>query len=823
MPLQTSSRLIKRAKRHSAFARMFQSADANMISVQRAGIEPSGQWHAVVQRAPYTFDEHTVDGSAIEIAEAKPQVESLSSEEFVAAVTNPAATPTRPTAMPQADVAYSVQRTVAPSSAIVPSTSTMHSLQTTVDTPAMPISSIAGTEQNVRTAPASASKQIVMATVSIGVNDVTIRSLTSSSPSTPNRERNQATSRPVSTLIHDSQPQATTTSQRMVDSSVPSPTLQHAEQSAATMQPAVGESSTDAEWRRLQRILQLHQKRQAGVQESTQTDAERQNNLPQAMESSGVAYQQLTSSQPVSASRAVTSAAVQRQNADDDSVAAREIPEISVGQPVSSRTTVAGESKTDAVKSGTASSKTQPPVVQSKAQDDSINTAQIISDNASNMLVGSSNTIVQPQKSTPPYHSMADVAPIQRGIEPGGQASQRDNVSAEETVPEEKTGHGATVRAIEEQPGQQFDTPNTSAELAASELEPMADIHSIPSLEQVWPIQRSIDSQQDLESSSDESGVTKEAVEEIVSPALPYDVVLSSEETTQLRTHMNTLPTVQPTESSVDVVLPRRPRPILKAPQQSFTNTDSAKSNTVQLVQQSDNQSMTGAVPTMVAHSVQPGGKQDEPIQDSLPDLGVSSNKGNAGTESSSLPGSPTQHQTEKPTMIETPIGTLPSDLWELIGDIPPQRIEQQTNSATNTKSDVIVRKFEDESQLERSSVESNQVQFQQYGQERANTFRLFDENSSPEERTKSKTTTPVQNLSGTVQKKTNESADPILMPQVTNPAINNDRGMQQTINGASTKQKTTTAPIDIEGLANQVYSHLKRRLVLERERLHLQ
>lgn len=132
-------------------------------------------------------------------------------------------------------------------------------------------------------------------------------------------------------------------------------------------------------------------------------------------------------------------------------------------------------------------------------------------------------------------------------------------------------------------------------------------------LQAVWPVQRLADT------GAEAAAPTINELPAYVGPPPP--------ELPELRRQLSALPTAQPTESSIDLVLPRRPRPVrpgTAAPTAPVTAGDAP------------------AIQRQLAPMADPA------TAGNLPSA--------AGT-------------------VETAIGPLPADLWQLIGEKPPQAV----------------------------------------------------------------------------------------------------------------------------------------------------
>lgn len=131
---------------------------------------------------------------------------------------------------------------------------------------------------------------------------------------------------------------------------------------------------------------------------------------------------------------------------------------------------------------------------------------------------------------------------------------------------------------------------------------------SQPPLQAVWPVQR----------------LAETGAEPATAPTdLPAYVGPPPPEPPELRRQLAALPTAQPTDSSVDLVLPRRPRPV----RQPATNVAPSQ-----------------GAPTAAQRQLASSAEGTPPAATSLPGA-----------------------------TIATEIGPLPADLWQLIGEKPPQ------------------------------------------------------------------------------------------------------------------------------------------------------
>lgn len=153
------------------------------------------------------------------------------------------------------------------------------------------------------------------------------------------------------------------------------------------------------------------------------------------------------------------------------------------------------------------------------------------------------------------------------------------------------------------------ETPVVAAPWQAEWASATAD-QALP-LDAVWPVQRLVEPMGEATSAVH---ATSSAPTEELPPSV----------TAAIRQQMATPPTARPTDSKVDFIAPRRPRPVLRSAAPTATET---------------------ATPAVAMREVQSTATQPEPLP---------------------ADGAP-------PAFVPTEIGPLPADLWRYIGEPPPQ------------------------------------------------------------------------------------------------------------------------------------------------------
>lgn len=160
-----------------------------------------------------------------------------------------------------------------------------------------------------------------------------------------------------------------------------------------------------------------------------------------------------------------------------------------------------------------------------------------------------------------------------------------------------------------------FESTESSANLSQA-------VESPPSLEMVWPVQRASDSTSGAEPPQGGSTTSRRS-----EPLATGDPVSQLDDSVQRR--LATIKTGQPTDSAVDLISPRRPRPV-RVPQ--------VENSTAALIQRA-------VVPQLA-------------------------------------PTQPAQALVD-PAVVETEVGTLPTDLWRLIGETPPINSTSRQDAAS--------------------------------------------------------------------------------------------------------------------------------------------
>lgn len=149
--------------------------------------------------------------------------------------------------------------------------------------------------------------------------------------------------------------------------------------------------------------------------------------------------------------------------------------------------------------------------------------------------------------------------------------------------------------------------------------EPVYEAPTTTPLQAVWPVQRVATS----------GGVDDFAPKAAVEPLPPVEASIPAHERAEVRRRVETIQANQPTESRIDIVTPRRPRPVRQAQ--------------AALMETTNTQPSVESAPPVLQRQ---GEDQHEP-----------SSPASAATTLA---------------QIDTEIGPLPADLWRLIGEPPP-------------------------------------------------------------------------------------------------------------------------------------------------------
>lgn len=876
MSLRTTSRLIQRARRHSEMARMFQTDDGNQKTVSIANTtQPTGRWQLLPLAVPITsspnegalpnvtapdfkFADETLIQSVDSVnTDGMPTAFSTIGQQGASIESIHASTTRRTTEHSQPSLASSVatlqrqavmygsatpantlpvgsgRRTASYSEAESSDTANeTEPLNRATSSPEQSSGVMHGSTER-QTQPAS---RVMLPTNISSVQRAAIQTSTPAAPLPVSGIQSGATQGKLTPSVSSSN---TNLDQPIdVQRQTLSVTAQVAEQQGRVQrpigQPAPTQSSADADWNRLQRILHLHQQREAREEQSitpTVPSQERGVHSENAKEA--------VTTQPAVRAAGNANQAIQRQAKTQEMALRGELPVVAEG---------AHKGLGD-----------QPanPVLQRAdlhAAEDSIGTnADIVQTDATDLRVETNrgeNSITpqsaQTQPGAPSEHSAPATKPLatsgnslqrsslESSLQPGQHNAEMVKKAAEPVEVSKKPlviGNVASAESDEHPSISQFAWQDDLSEVSEGNGEEEASTqsvaasasNSVQSLEQVWPVQRAALSDVGDSANGEDIQQANEVSDPEVPPALPYDAVLSQEEAHQLRTRLNSTPTVQRTESTVDIVLPRRPRPMKQGMPSIATQEDSTTASVQQVSSpvQRTKQAPANATETTIT-----------------------------GTESSAE-NVFRQNNAAESELVETAIGPLPSDLWRLIGDKPPLQTTPSAQSQSNqprdshspsvdSSSSIIQSQSpvqRQENRVEQESAKSLPVGqiVQESGKEPyqenqaiQNDWEIIPQNQTNANGQADSSTTGenqllVQMPKANVQKKTNETRPAILMRERVSPPAGNDQATLSTVSNATDKQTQTDTPVNIESLAQQVYGHLKRRLIVERERLHLQ
>jgi hypothetical protein len=268
---------------------------------------------------------------------------------------------------------------------------------------------------------------------------------------------------------------------------------------------------------------------------------------------------------------------------------------------------------------------TSSPVLQRSLASPPVGEAQASTeDNPPSVPLAGLNTSLQPPEDAPaPVHSFASL--------PSGEATPSTlSITVDSVLPPVTTMPAVVQRTTAPLPP--TDAPMSppqlaslpSATVAPPETEWMAATQPDPvpggplALEAVWPVQRL----PAVTTSTDAPTPAAGAPTGFVAPVEAPPPVL----TDTVRQQLETTHTARPTDSKVDILMPRRPRPVLRSSAQTVETT---------------------GVGTLLQRQL------DE-------------------TASTAPAASEQQLDATQPALVPTEIGPLPADLWQLIGAQPP-------------------------------------------------------------------------------------------------------------------------------------------------------
>ncbi len=303
-------------------------------------------------------------------------------------------------------------------------------------------------------------------------------------------------------------------------------------------------------------------------------------------------------------------------------------------------------------------------------------------------------------------------------------------------------------------------------------------------LQEVWPVQRQADTQ------LTPAQITPMESEQFPAAEDANAMLPDLQQIRQIESALEGVAVSQPTDSQVELITPRRPRP--GTPLQAKPVSQPADVPQSTLKTPAEKQEMPeGASPETVVHQTPAA---------SAPQTGPVS--------SASTPAEP-------PQMVETEIGPLPADLWQLMGAEPPagrvipaghpvetsvvHRAEQHPKSPTDQPSifdEATLPAVEAETQYELPS-------------------------TSPKGKTESvlRTITPrIQRTAQVGEVETEVSQEP--SGGETNPS-NGGQAADSTQAQGEQQQNAQLSPAAVDKLVREVYAQIKRRFSIERERLH--
>jgi len=307
-------------------------------------------------------------------------------------------------------------------------------------------------------------------------------------------------------------------------------------------------------------------------------------------------------------------------------------------------------------------SKAAPPISTDTLADQSSEQADVqrTTDTSTDPSIPASELDVSPSFETDP--EAAAIAPTlgqETTSTPSAPSSEASQQSA--SIPSATSSgvdqEASTVSQIESEKLSPVDNaPKISSPAASSSS-------SGASLEQSgWAIQRT-------EAGSDSSGHYADLSE---SPPLSVDKTTTN--ASQIQRALDDVLPAQSTDSSVELVVPRRSREaILSSMQQNVPNASDAN---VTDAQASDAKASDAKATDANAPNTSPETAviQQASLETANPPMAPTVNDSKSGTEA--------QPEVAEPELIDTEIGALPSDLWEQIDQVPPRASDLPTTQS---------------------------------------------------------------------------------------------------------------------------------------------
>lgn len=333
-------------------------------------------------------------------------------------------------------------------------------------------------------------------------------------------------------------------------------------------------------------------------------------------------------------------------------------------------------------------------------------------------------------------------------VEPSEAGSGLTPATAETII-----GAGSGISPQQEPQSQEPQAPVTGAKGIPEEPE---TLQRSP-LEDVWPVEHT-----DISRQVSGKPIRTSALE-------PLEMQSDGEDARQVQGALASVAVGQPTDSSVELITPRRPRP--KSSMQLTPSDDQKPLLTKDEIELAGND--VHAPPISAKSSL-----QRQPL--------AAKNKSGPADQT----GASTTPHTERPhpVMIPTEIGPLPADLWELMGEKPPATLAQTAAAPP------VVQAFT-ETGSEPQHAESPVGQLTR---------------TSPE-------------LPALVQREVQIGQVDSSVRTVDQPGNETQTGQGQTpaqYPGQNQNQAGVLSPALIERLAREVYAQIKRRFNFERERL---
>ena len=493
------------------------------------------------------------------------------------------------------------------------------------------------------------------------------------------------------------------------------PALEQAEEPAAS-------KTLDADWPRLQNILRRHQEREATIAEQPAVEMQK----PEPLKSSprtapGRSPAVVQSSRQEGAPEPAHPSVTKERRIPKPVIT--EIEPSSPSAPTPMPVQLSPEQPAAEAGIKTENGETGVPTLQAQADEAS----EVPSPPATN-LQRATETAQPTAAAQPVERKTRATKPAESAQEPAGTPP-----SEAKTVISPRAAEAVSQRGLSE-----------------PEIEPTEYFQPLP-LDAVWPVQRQ---------ETDETALPTS----IISPLPAVDDVEAAppapQDDGQLRDVLQSIAIQKPTDSLVELITPRKPRPSARPPlQKSDDDTQPALEQPFE--------SIAVERPLETDASPVPAGAAQN-LQTAFEASGVSESR-SAKTTAAQTGSPPVQRQT-----VETEIGPLPADLWHLLGQKPPGGSEPAAQQAQPPTQSQIQRAIEHASKPAQPPVPQQMV-----------------------------TTFPPPGFVQRVEDTTATQA----------PAEEEPAGE----GGAETQEE---GKMDTDELARKVYAQIKRRLLVEWERL---